>query len=63
MDKLKFSKMHGNGNDFVLINALKMGPQVLSRIKRRIKLLSDRRFGVGADQVLLVLPSKKDFQC
>ena len=59
MDKLKFSKMHGNGNDFVLINALKMRPQVLNMIKRRIKLLSDRRFGVGADQVLLVLRSKK----
>ena len=59
MAKLKFAKMHGTGNDFILINALKMGPQILRRIKKRIKLLSDRRLGIGADQVLLVLRSRK----
>jgi len=59
MAKLKFTKMHGNGNDFILINALKLNPQIIRRIKTRVKFLSDRRLGIGADQVLLVLPSKE----
>ncbi len=51
--------MHGIGNDFVIINALKMKPEVLKRVKKRINFLSERRFGIGADQVLLLLRSKK----
>lgn len=55
--------MHGIGNDFILINALKFTPQTLRKIKKRITFLSDRRFGIGSDQILLVLPSKEaDFQ-
>jgi len=49
--KLKFTKMHGAGNDFVVIDAinqqLDLGPEQWRR-------LADRRFGVGADQILIV---------
>lgn len=63
MAKLKFTKMHGIGNDFILINALKMRQDLLRKVRKRIAFLSDRKFGIGADQVLLVLRSKKaDYQ-
>lgn len=63
MSKLKFTKMHGLGNDFIIINTLKSDPSILRKIKKRISFFSDRRFGIGADQILLVLPSKEaDFQ-
>jgi diaminopimelate epimerase len=49
--KLKFTKMHGAGNDFVVIDAINqdinLGPEQWRR-------LADRRFGVGADQILIV---------
>jgi diaminopimelate epimerase len=48
---LKFSKMHGIGNDFVVIDAINQ--QVLLTIDQ-IRLLADRRYGVGCDQLLLV---------
>ena len=56
--KLKFTKMHGAGNDFVVIDAinqqLDLGPEQWRR-------LADRRFGVGADQILIVeRPSAPD---
>lgn len=48
---LKFTKMHGAGNDFVMLDGvrqrLRLGPAVLRR-------LADRRFGIGCDQVLVV---------
>ncbi|MFL0797418.1 MAG: diaminopimelate epimerase [Cellvibrionaceae bacterium] len=49
--RLRFTKMHGLGNDFVVIDA------VTQRIKlnsERVRKLADRRFGVGCDQVLIV---------
>ena len=52
--KLRFTKMQGAGNDFVVLDAtrapLDLGPAQLRR-------LGDRRFGVGADQILIVEPS------
>jgi len=49
--KLKFTKMHGAGNDFVVIDAInqqvELGPEQWRRI-------ADRRFGIGADQILVV---------
>lgn len=48
---LKFTKMHGLGNDFVVIDAIN---QNVSLSDEQIRLLADRRFGVGCDQVLLV---------
>ncbi|HEX7635541.1 MAG TPA: diaminopimelate epimerase [Noviherbaspirillum sp.] len=49
--KLKFTKMHGAGNDFVVIDAIN---QHVDLTPAQWKLLGDRRFGVGADQMLVV---------
>ena len=54
MKKLKFTKMHGIGNDYIYFNAIDQqidDPEELS-----IKL-SDRRFGIGGDGIILVCPS------
>jgi len=48
---LRFTKMHGLGNDFVVIDAIN---QTISLSDEQIRFLADRRFGVGCDQVLLV---------
>jgi diaminopimelate epimerase len=47
--------MHGLGNDFVVIDAVRQ-PVRLSRAQRRF--LADRRFGIGCDQVILVEPPR-----
>lgn len=49
--KLKFTKMHGAGNDFVVIDAIH---QQIDFTPDQWRKLGDRRFGVGADQILLV---------
>jgi diaminopimelate epimerase len=49
--KLKFTKMHGAGNDFVVIDGIN---QHIDFTPAQWRLLGDRRFGVGADQILLV---------
>jgi len=49
--RLSFTKMQGAGNDFVVIDATQMS---LALTPQQIRHLADRRFGVGADQVLLV---------
>ncbi|HJV81637.1 diaminopimelate epimerase [Noviherbaspirillum sp.] len=49
--KLKFTKMHGAGNDFVVIDAINQHIDLTPAQWRR---LADRRFGVGADQMLVV---------
>lgn len=48
---LKFSKMHGLGNDFIVIDAIN---QEVDLSSEQIQFLADRRFGVGCDQLLLV---------
>ena len=48
---LNFSKMHGLGNDFVIIDAIN---QSVSLTPPQIQLLADRHFGIGCDQLLLV---------
>lgn len=71
--KIHFTKMHGLGNDFILINCLKgefrdTPPQsppskggemggYLSEFEELSKRLCNRRFGIGADQLLLLYPS------
>lgn len=52
---IDFTKMHGLGNDFVVLDALD-GPIVLD--PEAIRRLADRRFGVGCDQVLVIEPAK-----
>ncbi len=49
--KLKFSKMQGLGNDFVVIDGVRQPVAMTPALARR---LADRHFGVGCDQVLLV---------
>jgi len=49
--KLKFTKMHGAGNDFIVIDAINQHV-VLS--PQHWQYLADRRFGIGADQILVV---------
>ena len=53
--KLKFTKMHGTGNDFVVIDATQ---QAFTLSEKDISLLSNRRFGIGFDQLLVVGQSK-----
>ena len=49
--KLKFTKMHGAGNDFVVIDAIN---QPVSMTPDQWRAIADRRFGIGADQILVV---------
>jgi diaminopimelate epimerase len=48
---LKFTKMHGLGNDFVVIDAIN---QQVNLNTKQIQFLADRQFGIGCDQLLLV---------
>jgi diaminopimelate epimerase len=48
---LRFTKMHGLGNDFVVFDALR---QRVALTPERCRRLAERRFGVGCDQILLV---------
>ena len=50
---LRFTKMHGLGNDFVLLDLIS---QNITISDEQIKLLADRRLGVGFDQLLTVEP-------
>jgi len=49
----KFTKMHGAGNDFVVLDGVR---QHIEMTPERARALADRHFGVGADQILLVEP-------
>ena len=54
--KLCFTKMHGLGNDFVVIDGIN---QTMLLDPMRIRLLADRHFGIGCDQVLMVEASDR----
>ena len=49
--KIDFTKMHGLGNDFVVIDAIS---QSIDLNTDQLRLIADRRLGVGCDQILLV---------
>lgn len=49
--KLKFSKMHGLGNDFVVVDGIR---QTVGLTPERLRQLGDRHLGIGFDQLLLV---------
>jgi len=56
--RIRFTKMHGLGNDFMVIDAISQQPNLTAE---QIQRLADRRFGVGFDQLLLVeYPTKPD---
>ena len=52
--KLHFTKMHGAGNDFIVIDAIS---QDIDFTPAQWQRLADRRFGIGADQILCVRPA------
>ncbi|HWV62882.1 MAG TPA: diaminopimelate epimerase [Oxalicibacterium sp.] len=49
--KIKFTKMHGAGNDFVVVDGIN---QQISLTPEQWRFIADRRFGIGADQILVV---------
>ena len=51
---MRFSKLHGCGNDYIFLNCLEGAPDDLPELARR---LSDRHFGVGADGLICAFPS------
>lgn len=55
--KLRFSKMHGLGNDFVVLDGVS---QRIELDPAKLRFLADRRLGIGCDQVLLVEPSARE---
>lgn len=63
MTALSFVKMHGLGNDFVVIDGLLGGKAEYQRQRKIVtpdfaRRICDRRFGVGADQILWITPPK-----
>ncbi len=52
---LTFSKMHGIGNDYIYINCFK---ETVTEPEKLSVFLSDVRFGVGSDGLVLILPSE-----
>ena len=54
--KLRFTKMHGLGNDFVVIDATRTPVELTPA---RVRAISDRHFGVGCDQLLVVEPASR----
>ena len=51
---MKFTKMHGIGNDYVYVNCLKENVENPSEVAIKI---SDRHFGIGSDGLILIKPS------
>lgn len=57
---LTFSKFHGAGNDFVMVNCFE---KQFSMTESQIRQICDRRLGIGADGLILLSPSKEhDFK-
>ncbi len=54
--RLKFTKMHGLGNDFVVLDAT---ARLLSLEPRQLRAMADRHFGIGCDQILQVEPPRQ----
>lgn len=55
--EIEFTKMHGLGNDFVVIDAIN---QDIDLSEDQVRYLADRHFGVGCDQLLLVEAAETD---
>ena len=54
--KLRFTKMQGAGNDFVMLDGVR---QKIDLSAEQLRRLADRHFGVGADQILVVEPARQ----
>ncbi len=55
--EILFTKMHGLGNDFVVIDAIN---QEIELTEEQVRFIADRHFGVGCDQLLLVEAAETD---
>jgi diaminopimelate epimerase len=53
---MKFTKMHGIGNDYVYVNGFEERVDDPGEVARKV---SDRHFGIGSDGLILILPSDK----
>ena len=56
MQKIEFTKMHGLGNDFVIIDRRSKKIEINDNL---IQKLSDRRTGAGCDQLITINTAKK----
>ena len=57
---MKFTKMHGCGNDYVYVNCLE---EKINNPNKVAKFISDRHFGIGSDGMICICPSDKaDFR-
>jgi len=55
--EIQFTKMHGLGNDFVVIDVIN---QDIDLSEEQVQFIADRHFGVGCDQLLLVEAAESD---
>ena len=55
--KYKFTKMHGLGNDFVLIDSVN---QSVNLSLEQLRNIANRRLGIGCDQILLIERTESD---
>lgn len=53
---MKFTKMHGCGNDYVYVNCLE---EKINNPNKVAKFISDRHFGIGSDGMICICPSDK----
>ena len=53
--RLAFTKMHGLGNDFVVLDAIS---QPIALTREQLRFVADRHFGIGCDQILQVEPAR-----
>ncbi|MCL0028260.1 diaminopimelate epimerase [Peptococcaceae bacterium] len=56
---MEFIKMHGLGNDFVIVDLLTKKQEMLGNMSKAVLKICDRNFGVGADGLVLILPSDR----
>ena len=57
---MKFTKMHGIGNDYVYVNCFE---ETVENPEKVSEFISDRHFGIGSDGLVLIMPSEKaDFR-
>ena len=52
---MKFTKMHGLGNDYIYVNCF---TQKVTNPSETAKIVSDRHFGIGSDGLVLIMPSE-----
>lgn len=52
---MKFTKMHGLGNDYIYVDCFS---EIVEQPERLARIISDRHFGVGGDGLILIMPSE-----